>query len=260
MLLRHATQFAHCSDGGADAGEFEGGHGVTWFRSGILRLMEQGLFWAGVGLAAAVATAFATFMSLVFSMWWRAIDRHAAEWAFIDGKSQWREPDRYGHGAEPSLDCVVANVGAGTAFRVQVQGVGCHVYPHAPGRATDSGWRWGKELTLLPVLAPGESFELRVYCEPTLWAEAEVAITWREQGTWRRERRRLLHREPLREVAPRPALALDERDELGTAITVPAPEEPPPPVLPERYSQQLQLPTGGRVQRWRSWRRLRTRS
>ncbi len=205
-------------------------------------------FWAGVGLAAAVATALATLVSLVFSTWWRRIDKNSPEWAFIDVESSWWATGRGDESGRPSANGLIANVGDGPAFAVSVHGVGCRVVLSQPG----STGRDPRTPTVIPVVRAGESHHITVYCEPTEWSKAELATVWREPGTWRRARRRMMERIPLRDLADRPTFSSE-------SITAPTPEEPQPPVLPESLAPQHPIPTGSLVRRHIWWRRLRTR-
>lgn len=164
----------------------------------------QDTFWAGVGIAASVATALSTLVTLIFSTWWRRIDKHSAEWSFLgplaswDGLSVTRQKIN-----PPRLIVTAANAGDGAAYRVQVFGVGCRA--EAVERIAQGGIRAPTfPIGVIPVVPVGGSIEIRVLCEPSQWQRARVAITWREQAAWRRKRSRIVHFEDLSDMADLP--------------------------------------------------------
>lgn len=211
-------------------------------------------FWLGVGMAAAVATALATVIALAFSMWWRRVDRYTAEWAFFSGSSRWI--DRASRDVTPPrADCTLGNVGAGTAYRVTVQGVGCHVVMSEPRRPAQQSLA-GKAIA--SAVTSGEELDVRAYCEPTLWDKAEVVVLWREPRGWWPGMRRRIQREPLRDVAPRPVYECMQKDDSGQPFIGPTTSpEPAAPVLPSRLTPQHPTPMDSLVRRRAAWTRVK---
>lgn len=210
-------------------------------------------FWSGVGIASAVATALATLIALLFSTWWRRIDRHAAEWAFFDGSAVWRSE------LAPGGDCRLANTGAGTAYQVKVRGVGCNIEAHGEYVRGD----WGSSaasISMIPAMKPGDTVGVWFRCEPSQWERAVVAITWREPGSWRRKRRRCMHRERLADIAAKPRYGRTVSNESGSPTFIPITPEPEEPLLRPGYEENNALPTGWFGKRAYDWHRLRLRA
>lgn len=203
--------------------------------------------WAVVGIAAAIATALSTGVSTVAALWWRRHDRQEADWVFYDAKSDWRAPDRRSglddHPASPHGSATLANAGDGAAFRFRVHGRGCRVELQSELKPSQVRGPYRERVALVPVMAPGAVTYLQVWAEPSDWERALVVLTWVRSPTWRKRgsARRLEVRLP--EVCPRPGYRVARFDEeSGTTHVEVVPDEPPPPVLPERLRADEPLP------------------
>ena len=218
-------------------------------------------FLGVAGLAAAVSTALATGVSTAVALWWRGVDRRSPEWAFFGARAQWWAPDVYGNAELPHVRCSLANTGPGTAFRFRVVGIGCHVLSRDAAHFFDMTHRgWGNSDDVLVPGFPAERLaELLVYCEPSQWAEAAVAITWREQSPWRRQRRQRVHLTELAEIAARPTYERSGNDDLTSAVTTTPPQEPAGPALPTTLHPQRPPLPSARGERRRQLRDLRRR-
>ena len=212
--------------------------------------------WAEVGLAATIATGFATGISTVAALWWRRQDRNEADWVVYSGRSQW-EIQKLGHDPDPQANGTLANAGDGIAFRVKAFGLGCCVrLGESVGGRSGRGWR---ELELVPAIQPGTELELVVWCEPSVWDRAQVVVAWTRSPTWKKRRSRRHLAIPLTDIAKRPVYALREFDETkGMTQHIPQPE-PTPPVLDRRHEAQWPLPAEGWLKlklQSRDWRRV----
>ena len=213
-------------------------------------------FWLTVGVAAAAATALATLVSTIIALWWRRIDMHRPEWVTYDGRATWLAHDNYGDPAIPGCECTLGNAGSGTAFRVQVVGIGCHVSAHGDVHySSATGAQYSKAFTVLPAMSAGESVGLSISCTPSDWGIAQLGVLWREPSPWRRRRKRRLLRLWLRDVAPRPAYVKQDTDGHGDVIEVPQPE-PTGQALPDSLRPQWPLARGGLLPRLRQRRSL----
>lgn len=209
-------------------------------------------FWPAVG----AATALATLVSTIVALWWRRIDMRRPEWVTYDGRVSWLASDRYGDPTQPGAECTLGNAGSGTAFRVQILGVGCHVRAHGDVHySSATGAQYSKAFTVLPAMSTGESVELSIACASADWGNAEIAITWREPSPWRRRRRRRLLQIRLRDIGPRPDYVKQETDGDGRVIEVPQPE-PTGQALPDSLRPQWPLARGGLLPRLRQRRSL----
>jgi len=209
-------------------------------------------FWPAVG----AATALATLVSTIVALWWRRIDMRRPEWVTYDGRASWLASDRYGDPTQPGAECTLGNAGSGTAFRVQILGVGCNVRAHGDVRYSQvSGSSYSKTFTVVPAMATGESVELSIACASADWGNAEIAITWREPSPWRLRRRRRLLQIRLRDIGPRPDYVKQETDDGGRVIEVPQPE-PTGQALPDSLRPQWPLARGGLLPRLRQRRSL----
>jgi hypothetical protein len=200
-------------------------------------------FWTIAGLVAGLVVAGATLLAALFTVWLRRIDSLRPEW-FGTGNSWWHARRTAGGRPEdeaPQASGRLINVGAGTAFRLQVVGAGCHVLPVGSGM--------GMRQELFPIVDPGETVNLYVTCAPEAWDQADIVVLYRERSPWRRPLRRRIDRVALREFAPRPRY-----EQTGVTTSTPLPE-PEPRELPDSRKPQHPLPTT----RW--WqRRQQTRS
>lgn len=213
-------------------------------------------FWLTVGVAAAAATALAALVSTIIALWWRRIDMHRPEWVTYDGRASWLASDSYGDPTQPGAECTLGNAGSGTAFRVQILGVGCNVRAHGDVRYSPaSGMSYSKTFTVVPAMATGESVELSIACASADWVNAEIAITWREPSPWRRRRKRRLLQIRLQDIGPRPAYVKQDTDGYGNLIEVPQPE-PTGQALPDSLRPQWPLAKGGPLPRLRQRRSL----
>lgn len=187
-------------------------------------------FWAGVGLASAIATALATGVSTVAALWWRRQDRRVVEWVVADGLSEWRRGD----GWIPYARANLWSVGDGTAFHVTVSGEGCHVTMQGePSKPHQDNTR--PDLGLAPVMPPGGQVALRVFCEPDWWDRAGLVVRWVESPTWKARSRRE-RRVPLVDLAERPQyMDFEPVGPGGLTELVPQVPEPQFPVLPAKY-------------------------
>ncbi|MCC2313188.1 hypothetical protein [Cellulomonas xiejunii] len=149
-------------------------------------------FWAGVGMASAVATALATGVSTVAAVWWRRQDRQEADWAIYNVRPF--RTHRDSHGNEPSLglDLDVANAGDGVAFRVVATATGGDVRIQGPLVESGLGVRGHmhrRSQPLVPVMPPGEAVHLRIdVAGPEEWATAAVELSWVHPPTWKKRR------------------------------------------------------------------------
>lgn len=151
-------------------------------------------------------------VTVLFAAWWRRVDRLAAEWVLYDASVI--VADRIDASTTLSgvgLRATLANAGAGSAYRVKVEGIGCQalVLPHQERRTVGGGRL--RRLRLIPVISPGETFTLEVRADPGVWRDAEVAIIWSEPGVWRRARQSRIHIERMAGV-----LAPEAEDELAS--------------------------------------------
>lgn len=174
-------------------------------------------FWVGVGLASVVATAFSTLLALVFSMWWRFVDHRSAAWILYGGSSAWHGHDPYSNLTHvPRAIAQIANSGAGSAFEVRVCGLGCRAQLES-GEATRLGSRI---IPLIPVLRSGELSHLVVYCAPEAWAQAGVAVTWREPGVLTSRSRHRLYVPRLTEITAAPSGESLHESERANSLAV----------------------------------------
>ncbi|OFV77042.1 hypothetical protein [Rhodococcus erythropolis] len=165
-------------------------------------------FWAGVGLAAAVATALATGVATLLSAWWRWRDRAEAEW--VVNVERAGGSDKHGDPAnKPEISFNLTNVGDGVAFKISVTGEHLKGEPLLGSRRADR--RWQRIHPPVPSLRTGDSVAvLAAWESPTDWACASVTIRWFHAPT-RRKRRwlglrsaQLKERFYLRDIAPNP--------------------------------------------------------
>lgn len=167
--------------------------GNIWYSLQVTSLPDfSGNFWAGVGLAAAVATALATGISTFLAAWWRWRDRAEAEWSITVERSG--GIDSYGdRTTDPELMIRVVNVGDGTAYKVKTSGRHLEDTPSFLQRRRD-GHGWTSIASPLPSLRTGESVLVRAKCaDADLWTAADFRISWWHSPT-RRKRKWLLTR------------------------------------------------------------------
>lgn len=217
-------------------------------------------FWAGVGLAAALATAIATVLTVLVSIWWRRVDQARPTWLLADGESAWSTRDGHGNNVDPSAEGHLANVGTGSGHHVQAVGLGCLVrLSEKTGPMNSWGGHPRRWPSFEPVAPSGWQIDLTVYCEPSDWGKAQIAVLWSAPSLWATGLKRRVQIFPLSQFAPRPALEENIEDLISGVIQgVPRPE-PAGPVLPDSLRPRLPLPTGGWLQR-RSQRRALLRS
>lgn len=207
--------------------------------------------WAIIGAVATVATGFATAISLMLSMAWRAADQKRVAWITFDATSYWHAPSgTIQYVSVPRGSCELANVGDGTAYAARVVGLGCAVL--LKGAAVGSiGGALNPTLELIPAMAPGATVKLEIACEPDDWDRASIAVMWVARPAWIRNRR--VELVPLRRVASRPRYLRAEVDpETRAKVRTEAPE-PPRPVLPEEFRPER----GPAPTRWRALARRR---
>ena len=213
-----------------------------------------------MGLTAALATAAATVITVLASVWWRRVDQARPTWLLADGKSTWFISDGYANHTEPSAKGHIANVGTGAGHHVQTVGRGCVA---RLSQKTGELNRWGgyprRWPSYEPVAPSGWEMELTVYCEPSDWDRAQVAVLWSTPSPWRAGLKRHVQVFQLSEFASRPTFLCGEEDpESGLTVEVVRPE-PEGPVLSDSLMPQSPLPTGGWL-RQRSQRRELLRS
>lgn len=212
-------------------------------------------FWGVVVTASGIATAVATVLALLLSMWWRSVDRATPEWEFLNGSSTWPGGFSEDEHTVPSATFTFANVGQGTGFRVQLLGAGCTI--RELGRVNAEGkFRGGSRVPrVMPIFASGESAYVLIVCEPDEWDRAAVAVTWRVPSLWRRTRIKRILAVPLREIAPRPQFV------PSSVTTTPPPPrtEPKPPVLDPSERPIRPAPPANAVARFLWRRQLRKR-
>lgn len=198
-----------------------------------------------------IATAFATLASLAVSLLWRRIDRREADWIVFDVNTKWTAADSYsGEPTPPHASMELANVGDVAAYQLRAVGVGCVAWLYGPW--TSSGRR-GFEV--VPAFEPGTDVHLVVHCDPSVWADAFVVITWIASPTRRRWRSRRAYVLRLESIAEPPQyygpLALDAktgREERGLT------DPPPDWQMPDRLAPQQPLPRGAAPKWWARWR------
>lgn len=219
--------------------------------------LVDGDFWAGVGLAAVIATALSTGVSTVAAMWWRRHDRQRVEWVLVEGESAWvaPEPDGLGLGDDflPHATARLMSVGDGTAYQVRIDGDGCRA------QLTEGSTSHGRPL--ISVMEPGASSRLRVVCEPDWWEGAGIWVWWVESPTWRKRSRRRQWI-PLSQVARRPVYGRLSFNEISGQYETQQLPEPAPPVLPRDMRSLeprngLSGKVGGPLTKWRVLRHLR---
>jgi hypothetical protein len=132
---------------------------------------------ADVLQAAGLATAIATSVSLLVSLWWRRVDRKAADWITFGVTKSWGG-DPNGNVDEPHVECTLANVGDASGFRLQLLGYGCLPKIQATGGAAE----------LIPVIPPGDELQARAWCDTSDWNHAFFIILWVESPTRRKRR------------------------------------------------------------------------
>lgn len=166
-------------------------------------------------------------MSATSAVIWRWRDRTAASWSAIRSwepeppseeepgtpsglsGSPSDEAGASGVGTEPSDEgdwdsswsayATVANVGDGPAYRVWVAGDGCSVQLNAGSH----GWANG----LLPVINPGETFDVFIQGEFENWNFSDVVVDWSPPPTRRRRRWFGLRTNRRRQYIPLPYVA-----------------------------------------------------
>lgn len=146
----------------------------------------SGNFWAGVGLAAAVATALATGVSTLLSAMWRWRDRAEAEWA-VD-PSEFGGFDSYGdRGSKPRVTVELTNVGDGDAYKVSMSGAHLKSEPFT-GRRGEAR-RFIPTSQPVAVLRTGDSLVAIVEAESTeAWERASFMVSWWHAPTRRRRK------------------------------------------------------------------------
>ena len=162
-------------------------------------------FWAAVGIAAALATAFATVITVVISLWWRGVDQARPVWILSDGESLWTHGDHQSS-TPPHAVGKIANAGTGAGYRLTVVGMGCHARLWERLGPTSANYSY------LPVAASGLSLDLTVHCEPADWDEAQIAVMWEVPSLWRTANRKRIEVRSLSDFASRPEFA-----EIGRA-------------------------------------------
>lgn len=207
-------------------------------------------------IATGSATAFATLASFGFSLLWRRLDRREADWIAFEASTRWGS-NEYGDEDEgPWLRCTLANVGDAAAFKVRADGFGCRAsigtkYDPRSGR---------RAFQVVPSMEPGKDVELFAWCDPAVWDEAFVAITWIASPTRRKRWSRRMHVLQLQQVAEPPQyLTRSELDEETLQYSESYGAPPEGWQLPEQVAPQWPLlePQRWAWGRWRTKRRLR---
>lgn len=205
-------------------------------------------FWAGVGLAAAIATALATGVSTFAAMWWRRQDRQRADFLALQGTSQWREKyDVHGDGGWPTASFNLVNVGDGVAYRAELVGLGCTV-DIDQGDLREAYGPGHHQTTMLPIVERGMSLKVTVHAEALDWDKAELEVCWTESPTWKGGRRREFIL--LRDIAARPTW--ESVTDWSTHGPVPRDTpEPDGPTLPPSLAPKRPAPDGRHRRRLR---------
>ena len=173
----------------------------------------SGNFWAGVGIAAAVATALATGVSTFLSALWRWRDRAEPEWA-LNARDFGGFTNMGDRGHAPKVTVDVTNVGDGDAYKVTVTGGELKSEPFV-GRHIE-GRRMASVSQPMAVVRTGESFGVIVTAkDASAWDAASFTVSWWHAPTRRRRKwlglrsAQLSERFYLRDLGDNPALEGD---------------------------------------------------
>lgn len=206
-------------------------------------------FWAAVGLAAALATAFATVITVVISLWWRRVDQARPVWVLSDGESLWTSSDCQ-DAVPPRAVGKIANAGTGAGYRLAVVGMGCHAHLWERLGPTSANYSY------LPVAASGLSLHLTVHCEPADWDQAQIAVMWEVPSLWRTTNQKRIEVRSLSDFAGRPAYAKITEDTQSGVLKTVLEAEPTGPALPDELAAQTPLPSGNWLQQRAARRHL----
>lgn len=133
-----------------------------------------------IAWASGIATAIATGLTAIFTIWFRRIDHPRAQWDIVFDSQDWQlDP-------EAGLDSAVymfrlSNVGTGPAQSVSFIGVFCGIQV----LDQDNGTR-DLQISRAEV---GYSARLRVSVMPSKWDQVRLIVTWAEPAPWRRGRK-----------------------------------------------------------------------
>jgi hypothetical protein len=200
-----------------------------------LDAVNWGAIGTVVGTAAVVATAVSTGMTLWLQMRWRP----EPDWA-ITGRA---EPAGQ-RSSDPTLAYVMGrmiNAGDGPAFRVHASGADCTVTVYGERVPNELGSRsWGSftpTLDFVPVMHPGEEYEMRAEVTHDDWNKAKIIIEWTPTPNRLRKRKRT--KIPVAQIAARPSDVLEGRE-----TTYRTPSSPPrkgsyTPEGRERYRREI---------------------
>lgn len=160
--------------------------GRVWYCYGVELPDFAGNFWAGVGIAAAVATALATGVSTFLAALWRWRDRPEAEWKHqtqdLGGVTAYHTP-----GNAPQVTVELTNIGDGDAYKVVFEGSLLEAIPIV-GRRSPTG-EWADVTQPVAVLRTGESVSVIVKAETSYaWETASFTISWWHAPTRRRRK------------------------------------------------------------------------
>lgn len=110
------------------------------------------------------------------------MDQIRADWVFYGATSAWAGQEPLGPTNDiPRMYVDVANSGNGPGYEVRVLGLGCRA---RIARVKDNA-SLEKALDVIPVWPSSESYRIVVYCDPSEWDQARVALSWRQRGPWK---------------------------------------------------------------------------
>lgn len=165
-------------------------------------------FWGAVGLASAIATAFATAASSITAIWWRMQDRTEAEWS-VRMVGRGGRDDNGSRVAAPRVAVVIQNIGDGVAHQVCVSG---HMLAEQPllQEAQRAGDWESKVYQPIPVLRTGDSVRVTATAESfEAWDRATIEVSWwppptRKKKDWWIRSRQKSKCFPLRDITHPP--------------------------------------------------------